>query len=176
MRRFWAALPLIALVALIAVSGFILLRGEPRETLSAGLIGQPAPSFALASLDGDGLATSDAFAGRPYVINLFASWCTPCRAEHPELLRLQAQGAAVLGVAYKDRPERTRAYLNELGDPYELVVLDPEGRYGLELGASGVPETFLVGADGRILASFRGPVTARDVDERILPALSARAP
>jgi cytochrome c biogenesis protein CcmG, thiol:disulfide interchange protein DsbE len=163
--------PLIALIALIAAAGFVLLRGSPRHTVTEGLIGAPAPNFELARIEGGAISTQGAFAGRAHVVNLFASWCGPCRAEHPVLALMKEEGAAMLGVAYKDRPENAAAFLQELGDPYEAVALDPDGRFGLELGVTGVPETFVVGADGRIIAIHRGPLTAEAAREEILPAL-----
>lgn len=168
----WAAFaPLIALGVLVLVGGFLLLRGGERETFSAGLIGRPAPAYALESLGGGDPVSGAAQAGRPYVINLFASWCTPCRVEHPQLMALHARGVEIVGVAYKDRPENAARFLNELGNPFSAIGLDPDGRFGLELGLAGVPETFVIGADGTVRAVHRGPLTERDVREVIEPAL-----
>jgi cytochrome c biogenesis protein CcmG/thiol:disulfide interchange protein DsbE len=111
--------------------------------------------------------------GRAYVINMFASWCTPCRAEHPRLMQLRAAGVEILGVAYKDRPGAAAQFLNELGDPFRHVALDPDGRFGLDLGIAGVPETFVVGADGTIRAVHRGPLTEDAIERTIRPALAA---
>jgi cytochrome c biogenesis protein CcmG/thiol:disulfide interchange protein DsbE len=171
MNRALALAPVIALAVLVAISAFLLIRGGERETVSAGMIGRPAPTFALTRLDGRELVTSDAMAGRAHVINLFASWCTPCRAEHPQLMALQAGGVEIVGVAYKDRPEAAARFLVELGDPYSMVALDPEGRFGLELGMAGVPETFVIGADGTVQAVHRGPLTREVIEDTILPAL-----
>lgn len=173
MRRWIAWLPIGLLAVLIAAAALVLLRGGERETVSAGAIGRAAPSFALSRLGGGDLVTSDAFAGRPYVVNLFASWCAPCRVEHPELMALKAQGVEILGVAYKDDPAATSSFLRELGDPFRTVALDPDGRFGIELGIAGVPETFVVGADGRIRAVHRGPLTADVVARVVRPALAA---
>lgn len=171
MNRALALAPVIALAVLVAIAAFLLMRGGERETVSAGMIGRPAPTYALARLDGGELLTSDAMAGRAHVVNLFASWCTPCRAEHPQLMALQAGGVEIVGVAYKDRPEAAARFLVELGDPYSVVALDPEGRFGLELGMAGVPETFVIGADGTVQAVHRGPLTPEVIEETILPAL-----
>jgi cytochrome c biogenesis protein CcmG/thiol:disulfide interchange protein DsbE len=172
MNRLLALVPLAALALLVVVSVFLLTREGERETISRGNIGRPAPAYALANLDGGDLVTSDATRGRAYVINLFASWCTPCRAEHADLMALSAGGVEIVGVAYKDRPEAAAAFLAELGSPYRVVGLDPEGRFGLELGISGVPETFVIGPDGNIRAVHRGPLTAEIVAEEIRPALN----
>lgn len=171
MNRWLAFVPIAALAILIAVSVLLLTREQARETVSEGRIGRAAPSFALTRLEGGELLTSDAMAGRPYVINLFASWCTPCRAEHPQLTALEAAGVEIVGVAYKDRPENSQRFLDELGNPFSVVAMDPVGRFGLELGVAGVPETFVIDAEGRIAAVHRGPLTADIVNAEILPAL-----
>ncbi|MBL8549728.1 MAG: DsbE family thiol:disulfide interchange protein [Hyphomonadaceae bacterium] len=169
MKRFWAFAPLVALVFIAAAAAMVLLRPGQRETITEGLVGQPAPAYALATLGDRGTVTPAAFAGRPYVINFFASWCAPCRVEHPMLLALKEQGVTILGVAYKD--QRPDALLRDLGDPFAAVGLDPDGRYGLQMGLAGVPETFVVGPDGRIRALVRGPLDEELVRTRILPAL-----
>jgi DsbE subfamily thiol:disulfide oxidoreductase len=86
------------------------------------------------------------------LVNVFASWCTPCRVEHPKLMALKARGVAVVGVAWKDDPADTRAFLDELGNPYSMVLVDQEGRAGLDLGITGAPETFAVNAMGKVVA------------------------
>lgn len=173
MNRWLAFIPLAALALLVIVGAFLLTREGERETFSEGRIGRAAPAYALAALDGGATVEGAAFAGRPYVINVFASWCTPCRAEHPQLMALQASGVEILGVAYKDRPAATMQFLNGLGDPFSAVGQDPEGRFALELGIVGVPETFVIGADGTIRAVHRGPLTPEVVEEVIRPALDA---
>lgn len=173
MNRAFAIIPLVALVALVGVAIFLLTREGERNTISQGLIGRPAPVFALTRLEGGEPVTSEALRGRPYVINMFASWCTPCRAEHPQLMALQASGVEIVGVAYKDRPEASARFLSDLGNPFSAVALDPEGRFGLELGLVGVPETFVIGADGTIRAVYRGPLTGEAIEETIRPALEA---
>lgn len=174
MRRLLGFAPLVLLAALAVAAVLVLTRGGERETVSSGAALRPAPSFALASLAGEGLVTSDQFAGRGYVVNFFASWCTPCRAEHPQLTALRARGVTILGVAYKDEPENAARFLRELGDPFAAVGLDPDGRFGLEFGVAGaVPETFVIDAEGRIAAVHRGPLTEADVRRVILPALAS---
>ena len=172
MKRLLAFAPLLALSALVGVSVFMLTRAGERETFSSGMVGRPAPNFTLARLDGDATLTNADFAGRAYVINLFASWCTPCRAEHPQLMALEAQGVEIIGIAYKDTPGAAARFLSDLGDPFRAVALDPDGRFGLEIGVTGVPETIVVGADGVIRAVHRGPLTSDVVEQTILPALA----
>ncbi len=169
--RLIAFVPLVALLALVGVSVFLLTREGERNRFTEGMIGQQLPAYSLSRLEGDEPLTSDERRGRAYVINLFASWCTPCRAEHPQLMALQRQGVDVVGIAYKDRPEASAAFLAELGSPFADVGSDPEGRYGLEIGVTGVPETFVVAPDGTIRAAFRGPLTEDAVRDVILPAL-----
>lgn len=172
MNRAVAIIPIVALFALIGVGVFLLTREQAHETFSEGRIGRPAPAYALASLDEGEFVTSAAWAGRPYVINVFASWCPPCRAEHSQLMALQAGGVDIVGIAYKDRPEATMRFLTELGDPFADVGMDVDGRVGLDLGIIGPPETFVIGADGAIVAVYRGPLTPEVVESEILPALA----
>ena len=100
--------------------------------------------------------------GRPYLVNVFASWCAPCEIEAPILVELKARGVRIVGVAYKDDPEKTRAFLGRTGDPFARVLVDQEGRAGIELGISGVPETYLVDGSGRILDKISAPLTEAD--------------
>ncbi|MBS0385363.1 MAG: DsbE family thiol:disulfide interchange protein [Proteobacteria bacterium] len=175
MKRIAPFIPLIALALIVVISAALLLRGGgPAPTITAGEVGRPAPTYALARLGGGALLQSDDVRGRVHLINMFASWCVPCRAEHPQLMALHSQGVQIIGVAYKDQPSETTAFLNELGNPFEAVGLDPDGRFGLQLGIAGVPETFVVSADGRIRAAHRGPLTPDIVQREILPALAAR--
>lgn len=150
MNRAVAYIPIVALLALIAVGVVLLTREQTRENFSEGRIGRPAPSYSLASLDEAEPVASAARAGRPYVINVFASWCTPCRAEHPQLMALQAGGVDIVGVAYKDRPEATQRFLTELGNPFADVGLDPDGRFGLDLGITDDVERSFVIAGGQV--------------------------
>lgn len=170
--RLIAFVPLAALLALVCVSVFLLTREGERERFTEGMVGQQVPAYALTRLSGDTTLTSEERQGRAYVINLFASWCTPCRVEHPQLMALRNQGVEIVGIAYKDRPETSAAFLSELGNPFADVGLDPVGRFGLELGVTGVPETFVIGPDGTIRAAFRGPLTDEAVQDVILPALN----
>jgi cytochrome c biogenesis protein CcmG/thiol:disulfide interchange protein DsbE len=170
--RLIAFVPLAALLALVGVSVFLLTREGERNRFTEGMVGQQAPAYALARLDSEAPPlTSEERRGRAYVINLFASWCAPCRAEHAQLMTLQRQGVEIVGIAYKDRPEASAAFLAELGNPFADIGLDPEGRFGLEIGVTGVPETFVIGPDGVIRAAYRGPLTEEAVRDVILPAL-----
>lgn len=171
MNRLTAFAPLAALVAVLAVAAVLLLRGGDREMFSDGRIGRQAPRYQLERLGGGDPVVIGARREGAYVVNLFASWCTPCRAEHEHLMALQARGVTVIGVAYKDRAEATQGFLEELGNPFAEVGLDPGGRFALELGVTGVPETFVIDASGNIVAVHRGPLTEDVVNANVLRAL-----
>lgn len=169
MKRWLALLPLAVLAALTIVFGVWSLRQDPQYRPDA-LVGQPLPSRTLpvlvdAAPSATTLDLASLAAGQPVIVNLFASWCAPCRLEHPQLMALKARGYRIVGIAYKDDPAATSAFLTELGNPFEVVLIDGEGRAGLDLGLSGVPETFAVGPDGRIRAKVSGPLTSQaDLD------------
>jgi cytochrome c biogenesis protein CcmG/thiol:disulfide interchange protein DsbE len=176
-KRWLAIIPLIVMVALFVLFVGWSLKRDP-EFKPDALVGQSVPETVLPILQ-DGVAGPQnvdirtAGVGRPMIVNIFASWCAPCRIEHPRLLALQAQGIAVVGVAYKDEPEATQAFLDELGDPFAMVLVDREGRAGLDLGVSGVPESFAVDAMGRIVAKSSGPLLTDADVERLTSALVA---
>ncbi|RZJ79856.1 MAG: DsbE family thiol:disulfide interchange protein, partial [Brevundimonas sp.] len=177
MNRWLAIAPLVVLAALAAV--FVGWSLNPTSGYKPdALVGRPLPVATLAPLDGavagpTPIALPAFAAGSPRVVNMFASWCTPCRAEHHNLTKLRDRGIPVIGVAYWDKPAATRAYLDELGDPYAVVLLDPVGRLGLDLGISGVPETFAVDARGVIVAKASGPIIT-DADVEHLAAALGR--
>lgn len=183
MNRWLALVPIAALAALGVFLMVQLghLSGAPgggREYRPDALVGQPIPETVLPILRGEAasnehLDLKTAGVGKPMIVNLFASWCAPCRLEHPQLLKLKAQGINVVGVAYKDEPVATRAFLDELGDPFGLVLVDREGRAGLDLGVSGVPESFAVDAYGVIVAKSSGPVLTDEDLQRLVEALKA---
>src|SRR3972149_4821977 len=139
-------------VALFIGTAAILFSGLWRDpqVLPSAMVGKPAPQFDLPPLPGlkdekPGLATADLL-GKPSLVNVFASWCVPCKAEHPLLLRLQDSGVAPLyGINYKDKTEDAVRWLTELGDPYARIGVDADGRVGIDFGVYGVPETYVVG-------------------------------
>ncbi len=170
---------LIALPPLIflgfALVAYTALTRENRDELPSALAGRPAPSLEAASAFGDAVAPADADlrAGEVTLVNFWASWCGPCRVEHPRLAELAAAGVTVVGINYKDPPDQARAFLDELGDPYAAIAADPAGRIGLDWGIYGVPETFVVGGDGTILLRHPGPLTADVVAARIAPLIGS---
>jgi cytochrome c biogenesis protein CcmG/thiol:disulfide interchange protein DsbE len=171
-RRLLFLLPALLVVVIGLGLGFGLTRDA--QEIPSALIDQKVPGFDLAALDGvdtPGLATSD-LGGEVALVNVFASWCAPCRVEHPVLTRLaETRGIPLYGINYKDAPEDAAGWLAELGNPYRRIGVDPEGRTGIELGLTGVPETYVVDADGRIRYRHAGPITPRDVDETLMPLL-----
>ncbi len=179
MSRWLSVIPLIVLVALAALFIGWSLKRDPAIKPDA-IVGQPVPETVLPMLTGDQagpghLDLKTAGVGRPMLVNVFASWCAPCRAEHPQLMALKARGVAVVGVAWKDDPVATRAFLDELGDPYSMVLVDREGRAGLDLGISGAPETFAVNAMGQVVAKSSGPLIDDAEIARLVAAIQAPA-
>lgn len=171
MRRWivWAPVGVLALLAVLFV-GFGL-RRDPR-VVPAALVGKAAPVRPLTPLDG-GLARKPGETGHLVWVNFFASWCVPCAVEAPALQALKAQGVPIVGVAYKDAPAATRRFLTQRGDPFTAVLMDPDGAAGVDWGVSGVPETFVVAPDGKVLAKHAGPLGPDDA-ERLLAASTSR--
>ena len=160
--------PLIAFV-LMVLFGWGLFRGA--DDLPSALLGKPVPEFALPPVLGreEGLSTQDLI-GHVSLVNVFASWCVPCRAEHPLFMELSATGEVPLyGINYKDPPDQARAWLDELGDPYARIGADINGRAGIEWGVYGVPETYVIAPDGTIAYRHVGPITRAILQETLLP-------
>jgi len=177
MSRWLSLIPLVVLVALAALFIGWSLKRDPSIKPDA-LVGRPIPETVLPLLTGDQagpghLDLKTAGVGKPMLVNVFASWCLPCRAEHPNLMALRARGVAVVGVAWKDRPADTRRFLDELGDPYAMVLVDEDGRAGLDLGITGAPETFAVNAMGEVVAKSSGPLLDDAEIERMVAAIQA---
>ncbi len=157
-------LPVVAFLALIAVFAFKSLHRNPQVTPMA-LVGKPTPNLALAPLAGGAAQPIRAVARGPVLVNFFASWCAPCIDEAPALMALKAEGVRVVGVAYKDAPDKSAAFLQRLGNPYETVLTDRDGRAGVEFGTTGVPETYAIDAKGVIVAKHAGPITAAEAED-----------
>lgn len=165
-------------VPVIIFAGLVMLLGtgltrDPR-TVPSPLIGGEIPEFELPPLPGrDNGLSSGNLRGEVSLVNVFASWCTACRYEHPLFMDLQKRGVVpVHGINYKDAPEDATAWLAELGDPYTRIGADRSGRVSIEWGVYGVPETFLVDKEGRIVFKQIGAVTEEILEEKILPLVS----
>jgi cytochrome c biogenesis protein CcmG/thiol:disulfide interchange protein DsbE len=165
MNRFLFVLPLLTLAILAGFFGWSLLSGRDPASIGSVMVGRAAPTLPQAL--GEGLIKS----GKPVLVNFFASWCAPCLAEHPMFERLKSrEGATIIGIAWKDKPEATRAWLARLGNPFAKLGFDQDGKIALDWGLSGVPETYLIDAQGIVRLHFRGPITERDRGA-ILPLL-----
>ncbi len=176
MKRILLILPLgIALL----IGGFALwglwADRNPSEVPSA-LISRPVPEFDLPPVPGvgvPGLKRADLTAGGPPVlVNVFASWCVPCKAEHAVLSRLvRDRGVVLYGINYKDKVEDARKWLEDLGNPYSRIGSDLDGRAGIEWGLTGVPETFVVRGDGTVAYRYVGPIVGAEAQKKIMNAL-----
>jgi cytochrome c biogenesis protein CcmG/thiol:disulfide interchange protein DsbE len=168
-RKLLFLLPVV-LFAVLLVAFSIGLTHDP-HLLPSALIDRPAPDFALPGLydTAEGLSRED-LGGRVTLVNFFASWCAPCREEHPELMALARRpGLTLEGIAYKDKPEASRRFLDGLGNPFRRIGVDRDGVTAIDFGVYGVPETYVVDGSGRIRYRKVGPLTAEDVEQTILP-------
>lgn len=158
--------------AALAVTFYVgMFRANP-DDLPSTFIGKPAPGLPAVPLEGVRLLVpEDLRGGAVTVVNFWASWCPPCRAEHPVLMAMAADGIRVAGVNFKDTQAQAGAYLAENGSPFLAQGFDPAGRAAIDWGVSAPPESFIVGGDGTILFRFVGPLVGSDYEQRFLPAL-----
>jgi cytochrome c biogenesis protein CcmG, thiol:disulfide interchange protein DsbE len=173
-------LPLIFFAAL-ALLFFVRLFAGDVSRLPSALIGKEIPHFVLPAVTGlaekPGLTDQDMRQGGVTILNVFASWCVPCRQEHSLLFalaeddKLAEEGVRLYGIAYKDAPENIRRFLGQNGDPYARIGLDQSGRTGIDFGVYGVPETFIVKGDGKIAFKYVGPITEDALRDSILPEI-----
>ncbi|KQV09401.1 DsbE family thiol:disulfide interchange protein [Devosia sp. Root105] len=171
-RILLAVLPLLLLVGLVAV--FALNMDRDPSLVRSVLINKPAPSFALPAVAGTGVEGFDtaSLEGEVTVVNVFASWCIPCREEHPLLERLKAEtGVRIFGINQKDAPENAVAFLTELGNPYQRIGGDADNRVSIDWGVYGVPETFVVNAAGVITFKHVGPISPDSLEKEVIPAI-----
>lgn len=176
-----AKVPVLLLIPVVVFTGLVGLAAgsmwsRDGDELPSALIGRPAPGVPEAPLPGlpplDAAMLAD---GEVKLVNFFASWCAPCRVEHPSLTALAEEGIPLYGIAYKDDPVRSLAFLEELGNPYAAAGQDPQGRTAVDWGVYGVPETFVLAGDGTIIARMANPVTSDLVESRLRPALAQAA-
>lgn len=169
----WAPLVVFAIfVAVVAIG----LYAPTDRAIQSQLIGDPVPDFALApALPGrPGLSSADLRRGEPRVVNIFASWCVPCRAEAPQLAELERRGVPIDGIAVRDRPQDLAAFLATWGDPFRTIGADNDRRVQLELGSAGVPETFVIDGYGIIRHQHIGAINPQDVPAIIAAYEAAR--
>lgn len=168
----WSLTPLVVFMGLLVLFG-IGLTMNPRE-IPSPLIGKPVPVFDLPPVKGRELGlSSKSLQGEVSLVNVFASWCTACREEHPLLMDLRRRGTVPIhGLNYKDKPDDASRWLDELGDPYTRTGADINGRVGIEWGVYGVPETFVIDRHGRIAYKHIGPLTLKAMQQKILPLVS----
>lgn len=175
-RRLITVVPLI--IFLVLWSAFAIGLGRDPKIIPSALLDRPVPEFELPALvpDKEGLASEDLRDGVT-VVNVFASWCVPCRAEHPLWMRLAEEDEIrLVGINYKDRKDDALAWLDDLGDPYSRIGRDAEGRAGIDWGVYGVPETFIIDPGGSIRYKHVGPVMEADWDQVLAPLIRSLEP
>lgn len=168
-----ALLPPVIFASLAGLFYFGMMRDDP-NALPSTMIGRTAPALTLTPLGDSEMPTVEGLqSGGVKLVNFWASWCGPCRAEHPNLEEMAANGIQIVGINYKDQPDNALGFLAELGNPFTEIGADGTGRTGIEWGVYGVPETFVLDGKGQILYRHPGPITARVMNEKILPAIAA---
>lgn len=169
-------LPVIAFGGFVGLAVFGMGR-EERDNLPSAYAGKTAPSVKLTAFAGKPIWNDENLRdGNVKLVNYWASWCGPCRVEHPNLQRLAGQGMAIYGVNYKDQPAQATRFINDLGDPYTAQGRDDQGRMALDWGVYGVPETYLVDGEGTIILRIAGPVTQRVISTILQPAIDDLVP
>lgn len=178
-RRLALLVPLLVFFTLAVLFMVALREGDPSRVPSA-LVGKPVPEFSLPPLEGlvrnatpvAGFSSADLATGEVSVVNVWASWCIPCRDEHPLLMELAAQGGLrLLGLNYKDQTAAARRFLGAYGNPFRAVGVDASGRTAIDFGVYGVPETFVIDGKGRITYKHVGPLSKVSIETRLMPAI-----
>jgi cytochrome c biogenesis protein CcmG/thiol:disulfide interchange protein DsbE len=166
MRRTILWLPLGLFLLFVAVVIFQLRHGSD-ITIRSQMIGKPMPEFALQPIvpGHAGLTLADLKTGQPHLVNVFASWCVPCRVEAPQLMALKQRGVPIEGIAVRDRTEDLTPFLAEGGDPFDRIGSDPQSRVQFDLGSSGVPESYIIDGKGVIRLQHIGDIRPEDVDD-----------
>ncbi len=168
----WRYVPLACVGVLTLMFAVSLFQGDP-QTLPSARAGRDVLPFSISRLNGGPVLTEqDLKTGAPILLNVWASWCGPCRDEHPLLMALRQKGVTIIGLNYKDRPEAAKRFLAQLGNPYEMIGVDETGRVAIDLGVYGVPETFLIDAQGRVVDRHVGPIDEAFWVEKLTPFLA----
>lgn len=168
MNRIALLVPLVLFFAFIGVG--VMGLATPKGAI-VHQTGKPMPELALPRLEQKGMLQASALKGQWLLVNFFASWCTPCLAEHAFLKTLPARGLTRIGIAYKDKPENINRLFDKRGNPYHDVGVDREGMAAIDWGVTGVPESFLINPQGMIVAHFAGPLTPEVWDQNFAPLL-----
>lgn len=170
-------LPLIAFALLVVLFAFGIYWSANHDTreVRSPLVGKPAPAYALPLLgDPERRVGSAELAGKPYLLNVFASWCQACRVEHPLFMgEIRRLGVPLIGFNYKDETADAKRWLAQFGDPYDQILVDYDGRVAIDFGVYGAPETFLIDANGVIRYKRIGPFTPESVESELKPAIAA---
>ncbi|MET0482720.1 MAG: DsbE family thiol:disulfide interchange protein [Aestuariivirgaceae bacterium] len=173
-----AMIPLAVFAGFAAIAGKMLYDQDVNRldvsAIPSALIGKTAPSLSLPPLEGSNTAalTDAAMKGKLTLVNVFASWCVPCRQEHPVLKELANDSRlTIVGINYKDRNDNALRFLGELGNPYKAIGVDPNGKAAIDWGVYGIPESYLVGPDGTILYKKVGPFDERSLTQDLMPAI-----
>ncbi len=181
-RYVLALLPLLVFGGFAAIAAKMLyeqdVNGLDVSAIPSALIGTKAPALALPPLEGSNVpALTDAvITGKLTLVNVFASWCVPCRQEHPMLKELSKDKRLnIVGINYKDKADNAVRFLGELGNPYAAIGIDPNGRAAIDWGVYGIPETYLVGPDGTILYKKVGPIDVATYERELIPAIESAA-
>ena len=169
MKRWLAVIPLTILAAAAAMFFYKSLHRDVQYQPTE-LVGQMTPDVTLTPLRGGDPVSLKVAAKGPVLINVFGSWCAACVVEHPLLVDLNRKGVPVIGVAWRDKPEKTEAFLASKGDPYSQVLMDPDGLAAIGLGITAAPESFLVNSKGQIIFKQTGPLTPEVVDQLVAKA------
>ena len=173
-RNRWIPLAIFIALAALLAAGVWMSRRPDRDALPSPLIGKPAPAFALPELfDPERTVTLADLAGAPFVMNVWGSWCVACRDEHPALTAFaQTKRVRVIGYNWKDEPADAKRWLEQLGNPYFMILQDIEGRTALDFGIYGAPETFLIDANGMIVWKHGGVLTPELIRDELEPKLA----
>lgn len=163
--------PPLLFAGFVAMAGIGMFTTDSTE-LRSTLIGKPAPAITQDGVTGfEPVRAEDLVRGEVTLVNFWASWCPPCHAEHPKLLKMASGGLPIVGVNFKDRDAPAASYLTEDGNPFVSVAFDPQGRTAIDWGVTAPPETFILDGDGTVLYRFVGPLVGSDYEQRFLPEL-----
>ena len=170
MLRAFVPLAVFAAIGLVLWSGI----GKNPQLLPSALIGKPAPAFSAGALGApERIISKQSLLGKPYLLNVFGSWCVSCRDEHPLLMEYARSGQIkLIGLNWNDTTEDATRWLAQFGDPYEQIIFDADGRLGIDFGVTGAPESFVISADGHVLYKYVGPLNADEIERKIKPLLA----